>query len=54
MNTRILALTVASAALLGLAACNNNADADKRRDRRRPGRRPWPRPPPIRSSAAPR
>jgi uncharacterized surface protein with fasciclin (FAS1) repeats len=29
MNTRMLTLTVASAALLGLAACNNNSDADK-------------------------
>ena len=29
MNTRILTLTVASAALLGLAACNNNSEADK-------------------------
>ena len=29
MNARILTLTVASAALLGLAACNNNSDADK-------------------------
>lgn len=29
MNTRLLTLTVASAALLGLAACNNTSDADK-------------------------
>ena len=29
MNTRILSLTVASAALLGLAACNNGSEADK-------------------------
>ncbi|WP_425987735.1 fasciclin domain-containing protein [Brevundimonas sp. TWP2-3-2] len=29
MNTRLLTITVASAALLGLAACNNSSDADK-------------------------
>lgn len=29
MNARILSLTVASAALLGLAACNNASEADK-------------------------
>ena len=29
MNTRLLTITVASAALLGLAACNNTSDADK-------------------------
>ena len=29
MNARMLTLTVASAALLGLAACNNNSEADK-------------------------
>ena len=29
MNTRILTLTVASAAFLGLAACNNASEADK-------------------------
>ncbi|WGM30307.1 fasciclin domain-containing protein [Brevundimonas sp. NIBR11] len=29
MNARILTLTVASAALVGLAACNNNSDAEK-------------------------
>ena len=29
MNTRILTLTVASAALLGLAACNSGAETDK-------------------------
>ena len=29
MNTRILTLTLASAAVLGLAACGNGADADK-------------------------
>jgi uncharacterized surface protein with fasciclin (FAS1) repeats len=29
MNTRILTLTVASAALIGLAACGNNNDANK-------------------------